>query len=71
MSDAIADQLPDTYYSKFLGFQRAFYITLFAAVLGGGGFLIASIFLEYDKKKVDDFLVAKSKQNSVLYVVHG
>ncbi|CAK8680419.1 unnamed protein product [Clavelina lepadiformis] len=56
MSDALTDAMPDTYYSKYLGLQRAMYVTLFAAVLGGFSFLLASLFLEIDKKKVDDAL---------------
>ena len=61
MSDALTAGMPDTYYSKFRGLQISIYTTLFAAVLGGGGFLVASIFLAYDKKKVDDYLAGKSK----------
>lgn len=48
--------MPDTYYSKYLALQRSFYINLYASVLGGGAFLIASLYVQKDKKKVDDYL---------------
>nr|XP_002119843.1 protein spinster homolog 1 isoform X1 [Ciona intestinalis] len=56
LSDAITANLPATYYSKYLGLQRAMYVALFASVLGGCGFLMASLFIVRDKKKVDDAL---------------
>lgn len=35
------------------------YITLFVCVLGGGAFLVASLYIEEDKKKVDDEIKSK------------
>ena len=62
MSDALASNMDDTYYAKYLSLLRSIYVTFFACVLGGAGFLVASIFLQADKRKVDDFLSGKSKQ---------
>ncbi|XP_018670661.2 protein spinster homolog 1 isoform X2 [Ciona intestinalis] len=63
LSDAITANLPATYYSKYLGLQRAMYVALFASVLGGCGFLMASLFIVRDKKKVDDALAGKAKRS--------
>jgi len=59
MSDALRKSMPNTYYSEYLSLQRAMYVTLFCAALSGGAFLIASLYVVYDKKKVDDFLAGK------------
>uniref|UniRef100_H2ZMR3 Major facilitator superfamily (MFS) profile domain-containing protein n=1 Tax=Ciona savignyi TaxID=51511 RepID=H2ZMR3_CIOSA len=51
MSDHITASMPATYYSKYIGLLHSMYVALFASVLGGCGFLIASLFIVRDKKK--------------------
>jgi len=53
--------MPDTYYTKYLSMLQAIYSTLFASVLGGGAFLLASLYLQRDKKRVDDYLNDRGK----------
>lgn len=64
IADSLLEGRPDTYMNRYLAYQRSMYITLFACVVGGGGFLMASLYVVEDKKKVDDFLKGSSSTDS-------
>ncbi|XP_039254276.2 protein spinster homolog 1-like [Styela clava] len=64
IADSLLAAKPDTYMSRYLAYQRSMYITLFACVIGGGGFLFVSLFIVEDKKKVDDFLKGSDSSSS-------
>lgn len=56
LSDELTSARPDTYLDKCLAMRQAMYITLFACIIAGGGFLFASLYIVEDKENVDKFL---------------
>jgi len=60
ISDYLRVGKPDTFATKFYALKYACYITPFACVIGGMFYLIGSLFLVADRKKVDDVLKGKS-----------
>lgn len=53
MADEIRAGKEDTYH-VFKSLQYSLYVTLFVSLLGGGCFLMSSLFLVKDKKAADD-----------------
>jgi hypothetical protein len=60
ISDSLRAGKPDTYYNKFTSLQLALYAGPFFAALSFACYLFAAIYVDEDKKKVDDFIRSKS-----------
>lgn len=60
VSDYLRENQPDTFMTRFTSLQTALYSGPLFIGLAFFGYLIASIYVEEDKKKVDDY-IKKSK----------
>ena len=53
--------MPDSYYTKFKSLQTALYAGPFFAALSFAAYLFAAIYVDDDRKKVDDYIKSKFK----------
>lgn len=59
ISDALKIGKPDSFYTKFKSLQTALYAGPFFAALSFAAYLFAGIYVDEDKKKVDDYIKSK------------
>lgn len=63
ISDALKIGKPDSYYTKFKSLQTALYAGPFFAALSFAAYLFAAIYVDDDRKKVDDYIKKSKKLN--------
>ncbi|CAF0772980.1 unnamed protein product [Brachionus calyciflorus] len=63
ISDALKIGSPDSYYTKFKSLQTALYAGPFFAALSFASYLFAAIYVDDDRKKVDDYIKKCQKSN--------
>lgn len=68
ISDALKIGKPDSFYTKFKSLQTALYAGPFFAALSFAAYLFAAIYVDEDRKKVDDYI--KSNITSLIYFIY-
>ena len=61
MSDYLRANQPDTYMTRFTSLQNVLYMGPFFIGLSFMGYLFASIYVDDDKKKADDYNLQNKK----------